>query len=140
MKKAYLQTSGCQMNEHDSEHMIGLLRGEGYSLATSPDEVGEGSDGGLAVGGRPRGEGPWHGAWGQGPVEQPDGILPGVAADPGEFLHDRRLLLSSGRLVAWVDGSEGLPLRLVRMVQSSMKTILELAPFSTGHGRCYTEA
>ncbi|MEW5802987.1 MAG: tRNA (N6-isopentenyl adenosine(37)-C2)-methylthiotransferase MiaB [bacterium] len=34
--KAYVKTFGCQMNEHESERMRGLLLGVGYALA--PDE------------------------------------------------------------------------------------------------------
>jgi len=35
--KAYVKTFGCQMNEHDSERMRGLLRKVGYTL--TPDEA-----------------------------------------------------------------------------------------------------
>ena len=33
MKKLYIQTYGCQMNDHDSERMVGLLEPEGYRLS-----------------------------------------------------------------------------------------------------------
>ena len=39
MKKAFIQTYGCQMNEHDSHRMIGLLEAEGYEMATTPEEA-----------------------------------------------------------------------------------------------------
>lgn len=32
MKKAYIQTYGCQMNEHDTYRMAGLLVAEGYTM------------------------------------------------------------------------------------------------------------
>ncbi|MCH8204891.1 MAG: tRNA (N6-isopentenyl adenosine(37)-C2)-methylthiotransferase MiaB [Candidatus Hydrogenedentes bacterium] len=39
MKKAYIQTYGCQMNEHDTHRMIALLGAEGYQMATTPEEA-----------------------------------------------------------------------------------------------------
>ena len=39
MKKAYIQTYGCQMNEHDTHRMIALLGAEGYRMATTPEEA-----------------------------------------------------------------------------------------------------
>ncbi len=38
-KKAFIRTFGCQMNDHDSERMAGLLKGQGYALTTNPDEA-----------------------------------------------------------------------------------------------------
>ena len=38
MKKAYIQTYGCQMNEHDTYRMAGLLVAEGYDMT---EDVGE---------------------------------------------------------------------------------------------------
>lgn len=38
MKKLYIQTYGCQMNDHDSERMAGLLA-EGYRLTDQPEEA-----------------------------------------------------------------------------------------------------
>ena len=35
----YIRTFGCQMNEHDSERMAGMLEREGYARAPSPDEA-----------------------------------------------------------------------------------------------------
>jgi len=35
-KKVYLRNWGCQMNVHDSETMLGILEGEGYSVAENP--------------------------------------------------------------------------------------------------------
>ena len=35
----YLRTFGCQMNEHDSERMAGMLEAEGYTRADSPEEA-----------------------------------------------------------------------------------------------------
>jgi tRNA-2-methylthio-N6-dimethylallyladenosine synthase len=37
MKRAFIQTFGCQMNEHDSQHMAGILTAEGYSLVDTPE-------------------------------------------------------------------------------------------------------
>ena len=39
MKKAYIQTYGCQMNEHDTHRMMALLGAEGYQMATRPEEA-----------------------------------------------------------------------------------------------------
>ena len=38
-KKAYIQTYGCQMNEHDTYRMMGVLAAEGYAMAASADEA-----------------------------------------------------------------------------------------------------
>jgi tRNA-2-methylthio-N6-dimethylallyladenosine synthase len=38
-KRAYICTWGCQMNEHKSEGIAGLLAGEGYELARAPEEA-----------------------------------------------------------------------------------------------------
>jgi tRNA-2-methylthio-N6-dimethylallyladenosine synthase len=38
-KKAFIRTFGCQMNDHDSERMAGLLKGQGYALTINPDEA-----------------------------------------------------------------------------------------------------
>jgi tRNA-2-methylthio-N6-dimethylallyladenosine synthase len=38
-KRFHLTTFGCQMNEHDSERMKGMLRSLGYSEATAPDQA-----------------------------------------------------------------------------------------------------
>lgn len=38
-KKVYIQTFGCQMNEHDSRLMAGLLAHDGYERAEAPDEA-----------------------------------------------------------------------------------------------------
>ena len=37
MKKAFIQTYGCQMNEHDTHKMVGVLEREGYALAAAPE-------------------------------------------------------------------------------------------------------
>ena len=37
--KMYVQTFGCQMNEHDSEKLSGMLSKMGYEKATSKDEA-----------------------------------------------------------------------------------------------------
>ena len=37
MKQAFIQTYGCQMNEHDSQRMIEILAGEGYGVTDAPD-------------------------------------------------------------------------------------------------------
>lgn len=37
--KAYIYTYGCQMNMHDSEKMAGILAGEGYGLAETPQKA-----------------------------------------------------------------------------------------------------
>ena len=39
MKKAYIQTYGCQMNEHDTHRMMGVLVAEGYALTNEPKEA-----------------------------------------------------------------------------------------------------
>jgi tRNA-2-methylthio-N6-dimethylallyladenosine synthase len=36
----YIRTFGCQMNEHDSERMAGLLEAEGYREVASPEDAG----------------------------------------------------------------------------------------------------
>ncbi|MBA2724353.1 MAG: tRNA (N6-isopentenyl adenosine(37)-C2)-methylthiotransferase MiaB, partial [Actinobacteria bacterium] len=38
-RKYYLRTFGCQMNEHDSERMAGMLEAEGYSRTDSPEDA-----------------------------------------------------------------------------------------------------
>ncbi|MDA8117946.1 MAG: MiaB/RimO family radical SAM methylthiotransferase [Actinomycetota bacterium] len=38
-KRFYVRTFGCQMNEHDSERIAGLLAGEGMTEASSADEA-----------------------------------------------------------------------------------------------------
>jgi tRNA-2-methylthio-N6-dimethylallyladenosine synthase len=35
----FIRTFGCQMNEHDSERMAGMLEAEGYAEAVSPEEA-----------------------------------------------------------------------------------------------------
>src|SRR5918992_586641 len=35
----YLRTFGCQMNEHDSERMAGMLEHEGYERVERPEEA-----------------------------------------------------------------------------------------------------
>lgn len=39
MKHFHIITYGCQMNEHDSEQMAGLLKTAGYQQATSPEDA-----------------------------------------------------------------------------------------------------
>jgi tRNA-2-methylthio-N6-dimethylallyladenosine synthase len=39
MKKAYIETFGCQMNVSDSELMHGILAEEGYAAADSPEDA-----------------------------------------------------------------------------------------------------
>ncbi len=39
MKKAYIQTFGCQMNEHDTYRMMGVLAAEGYAMTLEPAEA-----------------------------------------------------------------------------------------------------
>ena len=39
MKKLFLQTFGCQMNERDSEAVTGFLFDRGYEAAPSPEEA-----------------------------------------------------------------------------------------------------
>ncbi|MDQ3985808.1 MAG: tRNA (N6-isopentenyl adenosine(37)-C2)-methylthiotransferase MiaB [Actinomycetota bacterium] len=36
----FIRTFGCQMNEHDSERMAGMLEAEGYSKADGPEDAG----------------------------------------------------------------------------------------------------
>lgn len=38
-KSYYIRTFGCQMNEHDSERLSGLLEVQGYKRSESPDEA-----------------------------------------------------------------------------------------------------
>ena len=38
-KKAFIQTYGCQMNEHDSQRMAAVLGKEGYALTETPDDA-----------------------------------------------------------------------------------------------------
>jgi tRNA-2-methylthio-N6-dimethylallyladenosine synthase len=38
-KKLFIRTFGCQMNEHDSERIAGLLKTEGYVLCQNPEEA-----------------------------------------------------------------------------------------------------
>ena len=38
-KSYYVTTYGCQMNEHDSERLAGMLEAEGYSKAARPEEA-----------------------------------------------------------------------------------------------------
>jgi len=38
-KSYFVTTYGCQMNEHDSERLAGLLEAEGYSKAAAPEEA-----------------------------------------------------------------------------------------------------
>ncbi|MBR0444709.1 MAG: radical SAM protein, partial [Clostridia bacterium] len=38
-RKYYIETYGCQMNVRDSELMAGVLRKEGYTAASSPEEA-----------------------------------------------------------------------------------------------------
>ena len=39
MKRYHVTTFGCQMNEHDSERMKGMLESLGYAEAPAPDEA-----------------------------------------------------------------------------------------------------
>jgi tRNA-2-methylthio-N6-dimethylallyladenosine synthase len=39
MKRYHVTTFGCQMNEHDSERMKGMLESLGYGEATTPDDA-----------------------------------------------------------------------------------------------------
>ena len=39
LKKVYIQTFGCQMNEYDSEKMIEVLKPENYSITNHPTEA-----------------------------------------------------------------------------------------------------
>ena len=36
-KTYFVTTYGCQMNEHDSERLAGMLEAEGYSKAPAPE-------------------------------------------------------------------------------------------------------
>jgi len=36
-RRVFLHTYGCQMNERDSEEILGMLQGKGYALATQPE-------------------------------------------------------------------------------------------------------
>ncbi len=38
-KKLFIRTFGCQMNEHDSERIAGMLKEEGYELCGQPEEA-----------------------------------------------------------------------------------------------------
>ena len=38
-KTYFVTTYGCQMNEHDSERLAGMLEAEGYSKAAAPEEA-----------------------------------------------------------------------------------------------------
>lgn len=38
-KKLFIRTFGCQMNEHDSERIAGMLKEEGYKLCEQPEEA-----------------------------------------------------------------------------------------------------
>ncbi|MEK7871982.1 MAG: tRNA (N6-isopentenyl adenosine(37)-C2)-methylthiotransferase MiaB [Nitrospirota bacterium] len=38
-KKVYIKTFGCQMNEHDSERIAGLMAEAGYDLSERPDDA-----------------------------------------------------------------------------------------------------
>lgn len=38
-KRLYVDTFGCQMNEHDSQRMIGLMASEGYVPTDSPEDA-----------------------------------------------------------------------------------------------------
>ncbi len=35
----FLQTFGCQMNERDSEEVLGMLTAQGYALAEQPGAI-----------------------------------------------------------------------------------------------------
>src|SRR5918996_4914578 len=35
----FIRTFGCQMNEHDSERLAGMLEAEGYAPAPSPEDA-----------------------------------------------------------------------------------------------------
>jgi len=39
MKKAFIQTYGCQMNEHDTHRMTGVLEAEGFSMTERPEDA-----------------------------------------------------------------------------------------------------
>ena len=36
-KRVYLQVYGCQMNERDSEEVLGMLTAQGYEIAGQPE-------------------------------------------------------------------------------------------------------
>jgi tRNA-2-methylthio-N6-dimethylallyladenosine synthase len=38
-KKAFIQTYGCQMNEHDTHRMTGVLAAEGYAMTERPEDA-----------------------------------------------------------------------------------------------------
>ncbi|HEV8420506.1 MAG TPA: tRNA (N6-isopentenyl adenosine(37)-C2)-methylthiotransferase MiaB, partial [Actinomycetota bacterium] len=38
-RRFYIRTFGCQMNEHDSQRLAGLLAAEGLEEATSPEDA-----------------------------------------------------------------------------------------------------
>lgn len=39
MKKVFVQTYGCQMNERDSEEVLGMLTAQGYQIAGAPEQA-----------------------------------------------------------------------------------------------------
>lgn len=39
MKRLYIQTHGCQMNQHDSERIVQLMREAGYGLTDAPENA-----------------------------------------------------------------------------------------------------
>ena len=39
MKQVYLQTYGCQMNERDSEEILGMLTAQGYTVVQREEEA-----------------------------------------------------------------------------------------------------
>ncbi|MBI3593511.1 MAG: tRNA (N6-isopentenyl adenosine(37)-C2)-methylthiotransferase MiaB [Nitrospirae bacterium] len=39
MKKLYIKSFGCQMNDHDAEQMVGILKKEGYLLTERQDDA-----------------------------------------------------------------------------------------------------
>ena len=39
MKKAYIQSYGCQMNEHDTYRMMGVLAADGYEMTSAPEDA-----------------------------------------------------------------------------------------------------
>ena len=38
-RNVYLQTYGCQMNERDSEEILGMLTAQGYAVTDREDEA-----------------------------------------------------------------------------------------------------
>jgi len=38
-KQVYLQTYGCQMNERDSEEILGMLTAQGYAIVQREEEA-----------------------------------------------------------------------------------------------------